>query len=108
MHRSEDYKLSAHITEALIASLPTGEENAVSMRDLAVRFGTDERAIRKAIHEARESGVIICSGNSGYWIPDTEYQLVSFYRLAHSRAMSTLNSLKATRERLLEMGVDVE
>lgn len=108
MYRPENYKLPAHATEALMESLPTGEENAVSMKELAFRFGVNERAIRKAIHEARESGVIICSGNSGYWKPDAEYQLVSYYRLARSRAMSTLKSLKTTREKLLEMGVDVD
>lgn len=85
--------------------IPTGKDNAVSMKDLAIAMRTDARTVRKMIHSARMDGAIICGTNAGYYKPETDDELLSYYRLARRRALSGLASLKAARAVLKERGI---
>lgn len=50
--------------------IPTGSDNAVSMHDLSLSSGLDERSVRKAIELLRRSGQVIVSNEHGYFFPD--------------------------------------
>lgn len=60
---------------ALLDRIPCGEENAVSMRDLARALGEDPRQTRLRIEKARVDRNIIASTDQGYFIPETEAEL---------------------------------
>lgn len=85
--------------------IPTGEERAISMAALARALDITERDVRKAILQARMAGSIIAGTGSGYFIPDTDEELLTYYRIAKARGLTTLASLKATRRELKERGI---
>lgn len=90
-------------TENLLALLPEGRENAVSMRELADRLGIDERALRAAILQAREAGEIIAGDSAGYYIPANKAELRRYYHAARKRCLSGLKALKAAHRKLAEI-----
>ncbi|MDE5576484.1 MAG: hypothetical protein K2J11_03750, partial [Oscillospiraceae bacterium] len=45
--------------------IPIGKINAISMAELALRLGKDQRTARKLVFEARNNGAVICSTCSG-------------------------------------------
>lgn len=55
----------------IIDHIPEGQKNAQSMTYIAKIMGVDRREVRKAVENARASGSLICSGNKGYWMPET-------------------------------------
>ena len=88
--------------EKLLALLPEGRENAVSMRDLADRLNIDQRALRAAILQAREAGEIIAGDSAGYYRPADKTELRKYYFAARKRSLSGLKALKAARRKLAE------
>ena len=89
-------------TENLLALLPEGRENAVSMRELADRLGIDQRALRAAILQAREAGEIIAGDSAGYYRPADKTELRKYYFAARKRSLSGLKALKAAHRKLAE------
>lgn len=83
--------------DRVLSIVPTGRENAVSMRYLARVFGVKERIIRQAILDARLSGYIVCGTSYGYYYPANKGELVEYVHSAKSRAITSLRSLKAAR-----------
>ena len=93
--------------ERFLALIPVGRCRAVSMNQLADMAGIDPRIVRSTILTLRKEGQIIASCPSGYFIPATIEEELSFYLAHRKRAMSNLVSLKATRKHLREMGIDL-
>lgn len=83
--------------------IPIGRSNAIPMKQLAFLLGVAPRDIRQAILDARLDGVIVCSGMEGYFFPETVDEMLEFLNAHYSRAMTTLASLKGTREKLKEL-----
>lgn len=65
--------------------LPTGEQNAVPLRDLINITGMSGRTVRRMIEAERISGAPICSG-CGYYMPATEDEKARFVRSMRRRA----------------------
>lgn len=87
-------------------TIPRGEQNAISMAELARRWEADERETRQIIYSARKDGELICSSVRGYFRPETDTELLDWYRTARSRSLGTLESLRTARRTLIAHGVD--
>lgn len=85
----------------LLRLIPTGEENAISMYDLAEILRTSERGVRRLITMARLSNNIICSTEAGYFIPSTYRELEKYYHITRTRLFTIVRCLKPV-ERVLE------
>lgn len=82
----------------ILSVIPTGRENAISMREIAAVLGLDStRLVRKLINEARTDGALICSGDNGYWFPANLEEVRDSYLRSRSMALSILASLKVQR-----------
>ena len=92
--------------KSIMQFIPKSPER-VSMAQLARQAGTDERSIRAAVLAARKAGEVIAADKTGYFIPATDAEMREYYHARHKAALSTLASLKATRQKLKAVGVDV-
>lgn len=75
-----------------------GKKNAISGRDLSVKFEISQRQLRDYIHEIRESHLltkIVLTCNKGYYIPTEEEGTADVKRLFR-HSLSTLKIAKAT------------
>lgn len=52
-----------------------GKERAVYSRELQRLFSIDGRNLRRKINRLRQSGVPICSGETGYYYADNEQEI---------------------------------
>ncbi|MBR6171566.1 MAG: hypothetical protein IKQ49_00110 [Eubacterium sp.] len=77
--------------------LGAGEENAVTMKELKNR-GWTEREIRERIRQERFEGHLICSGQSGYYLPQT----VSDVMNTVNRLETISKETKAVAEKMKE------
>ena len=96
-----------HYKDILSKIIPFGKGNSVSMARLSAHFRTSERDIRAMIHRARCEGAIICGDEAGYYQPETQEELLHWYKLAKRRSLSGLKALKAARKRLREQGFEL-
>lgn len=55
----------------IIDKVPEGQKNAQPMKYIAKITGASEREVREAVKDSRAAGILICSGNRGYWKPET-------------------------------------
>lgn len=69
----------------LTESIPAGRKEAVSMRYLAKIHGLTEREIRRAIEQARRDGMLICSSEQGYFLPETVQEIRAYTRRMSAR-----------------------
>ena len=83
--------------------IPRGQENAVSMADLAAAIGTDERTVRKIIEKARLEGAVIIGDNSGYYKPASRQELEPYVHRIEKKARKILAAVGAGRRLLREM-----
>ncbi len=90
----------------LLGFISVGRENAISLAMLSNLSGLGEREVRRQIMYARKDGVLVCSGDEGYFKPETIDELADYYKRFHSSALTTLSCLKATRRELRRNGVD--
>ena len=88
---NKDYSMN---TNSPISYLRKGGDNAVSMVALSRYTDSTPREVRECIMNARLSGFIICSNKKGYFIPETEEELVVWYRTMTTRVKTTLAILK--------------
>lgn len=84
----------------VIDLLCRGKDAAWSAAKLAAATGTDKRTVRLLVSEARQDGVLICSGNSGYWLPGNRDELYRSYVRMKAQARSIFRVLGATKEAL--------
>ena len=80
----------------------------ISMKGLSDKIGCHPRDTRKLVLTARKSGEIIAADDRGYFIPVSNAELVSYYRDARQRAITTLVSLEPVRRYLKAQGVDLK
>lgn len=73
------------LTENILDFIPSGEENAVSARDLAVLLHCHCRDITLSINYLRRKGAVICSCQRGYFKPVESAEVSRFVRTMHSR-----------------------
>ncbi len=87
--------------------IPYGKENAVNNIELQRVTGFNNRTVRLAVSDARKRGVVILNmqdGNGYYQPTENDRAAVKhYYKQERSRAMSTLQSLKATKKWLEQM-----
>lgn len=82
--------------------VPTGRQNAVSMKELAIRIGVDQRTARKLVFEARKRGAIICSvcgeNASGYYRPASIDEVRPYIAMQEHRIASAKAALKSAKK----------
>lgn len=88
----------------LLELLPSGEENAVSMRMLARWLETSPRNVRKLVEGARLEGNIIASTDAGYFVPETEDELRHYVAIVRSRARTAYATIREAQRLLQEVG----
>lgn len=79
----------------------------INMSMLAAQVGCEARVLRQHILIARINGEMIASDSEGYYMPVTDEEVALYYRTARKRAITTLRSLKRTRQRLIAAGYDI-
>lgn len=78
----------------LLAVIPKGEENAVSMRLLSEVLGMTPRHIRFCIESARREGNVICSSDAGYFVPLDDEELRRYYLRTLARIFTSFECLR--------------
>lgn len=84
----------------ILSAIGEGQENAVHMSELIRISGMTDRELRKTIEYLRRQGVVIISGNSGYYFPADETELKAFVRQEEHRAKSILVTLRPAKRYL--------
>lgn len=85
------------------AYLLPGAENAVPARELAKIAGfSSTRVLRDAVERERRAGVLILSGDTGYYLPSTdeaqaEREIQSFVHRTDARMLSNRYSVRACK-----------
>lgn len=92
----------------LLELLKKGESNAISQKNLAIGLNCSERWAQKEVADARRDGIIICSGNAGYYLPETDEELLATYNRLHAHGVGVLSVLKATRSELQRRGFNIK
>lgn len=92
-----------HMTaaERISNALRTGESNAVSLADMCIISGLDNRHTRLVIEDMRRKGAVICSSECGYFYPADRSELSRYVNRERSRANSISQTLRSAK-RLLE------
>lgn len=80
-HIFNENSLTAHI----LAVIGTGEENAVTSRQIQRAFGVNQRELRKIVEKCRKSGVFILASDQGYFYPASKDELQRFIRRESNR-----------------------
>ena len=94
---------------AIFDILPTGEQNAISRRELMNITGYTDRELRLQIAAERRAGALILSStdsvNGGYFRPEdgNAAELRHFINSMSRRARATFAVLKAARKALVEI-----
>ena len=86
--------------------LATGEENALSRRQLAALLGISDRTVRYKIAAERRQGLLILStteGGGGYFKAANREELRRFVASMTSRGRETFAAVTAARKALAEM-----
>lgn len=89
-------------SEKILASLRTGEDNAVSLSEECQISGLDNRSTRRLIEDMRQRGQVICSSPKGYFHPANKLELRRYIQCERSRANSILRTLQAAENALAD------
>ena len=74
----------------------------VSGKELARLAGLENtQQLRKIIHSLRVQGEPICSNNSGYWMAQTDEELMASSRQIERFALSVLSAARGMRSKLV-------
>lgn len=90
-------------TRQVFPYLLNGEDNAISARELARITGfSSTRVLRDAVERERRAGVLILSGDTGYYLPSTdeaqaEREIQSFVHRTDARMLSNRYSVRACK-----------
>ena len=77
----------------ILDRIPSGRDNAVSMRYLASILETSERQIRSMIQNARIDGNIIAGTDAGIFVPETEDELREYVNRSYSHITTSIRTL---------------
>ena len=69
----------------LTETIPTGERDAVPMNYLAALHHLSERKMRLTVERARRSGILICSSDKGYFMPETQEEIRDYAHRTKAR-----------------------
>ena len=96
-------------TIRLLAHIPNGRNNAISRAALAARLGMTDRAMRRAIEDARADGAIIINtgDGNGYFTTNDIAEIRRKYWLEKHRMISLYRSSKTLRDILKRAGEKV-
>ncbi len=88
--------------------LPVGEENAITMTELAFRLGCSKREVRALVHAARCEGAVICSSpgsaKGGYFLPKNNDEVRRFIMFAEHRINSAVEATRSAKKFLKKGG----
>ena len=84
----------------ILSAIGEGQENAVHLSELIRISGITDRELRKTIEYIRRQGIVILSGNSGYYFPADEAELKAFVRREEHRAKSIIVTLRPAKRYL--------
>ena len=100
--RDEEYQ---GMLQAVWNCLLHGKDLAASRTWISSHTGLNDRTARKVIEALRNSGVLICNDQDGmgYYIAETDEEILRQYRRDCARAMSILKRLKAFRAAVREI-----
>ena len=87
----------------ILSAIGEGQKNAVHLSELIRISGMTDRELRKTIEYLRRQGVVIISGNSGYYFPADETELSEYVRKEEHRARSVFYTLHHARKLLRKM-----
>ena len=87
----------------LLDLIPSGEENAISTKDLANLLNCHSREITLTIHFLRVKGTVICSCTKGFFKPKNLEETRHFVATMRSRCKH-IRAAAASAEKLLKMG----
>ncbi|MGI6688237.1 MAG: hypothetical protein ACOX6Y_07800 [Christensenellales bacterium] len=91
--------------QAKFESLPLGEFRAVKADSLCAAWGLrSAREVRRAVHEMRKTGLIICSGQAGYWRPETMDEIQRTVKRLHGQAKATFVAAQGAAKVLKDAG----
>ena len=69
----------------LTETIPIGEHDAVPMGYLAALHHLSDRKMRKAVEGARRCGILICSSDRGYFMPETLQEIRAYTERTKAR-----------------------
>lgn len=81
--------------ERVTAAIPAGKENAVHLPELSAELQLCQSAVKKCVKQARQQGVPILSGVSGYWLSESKEETARYVQSMRSQALSRLSVIKA-------------
>lgn len=77
-----------------------GQPNAKTARDISRRMELGrhgDRILRTLAAAAAEAGMLVCTGNAGYWIPATEQEAEETIGRLHSQGIKMLERARELR-----------
>lgn len=80
-----------------------GAEDATPAEAILFGHTLTDRELRKCIETLRNEGIVIASGNMGYYFPGDYNDLKKYIQKTSKAAKSLFKSLKAARRMLREM-----
>lgn len=80
--------------------IPTGQENAIHLDNIAKSLGVSPRYAKKLVRDARMEGLAICSGDCGYWIASNEEEQELFIKRLRKQGYERLKTAKAVNNTL--------
>ena len=89
--------------DTIYSMLGKGAKNAVSVKSLCFRTGSEDRALRKCVERMRELGIPILSCKNGYYLPADEDELTQYIAKMEKTARSYYRSLRSARKALKEL-----
>ena len=97
-----------NIEKKLASLIPTGKENAISMKALANLLDISDRDLRRLITRVRVSKLIICGTNYGYYYPADDGELREYRNYLSQRYNTTGCILNIVNDSLNEKGDEFE
>lgn len=92
---SEQQEVKRILKSSLSLYLGVGPENAITTKQLAQRFHTNERKITEAVYDIRRAGIPICSGQEGFYLPRNQNDCIVCARGMKRRADEIIRSADA-------------
>lgn len=91
-------RATKHQLQTLL-SMHRGRLQGIAGRAIAARLGLPARAVRHLVTELREDGVAVCGQpETGYFIAETDEELVETCEFLYSRAMHSLRVISILRQ----------
>ena len=80
----------SYAEQRVLSVIPTGEENAIKQNEIVELTGYNAREIRLIMNSLRLEDYPICSGNYGYYMPESKEDIISTINRMNSQ-VATLN-----------------